>query len=375
MKIVYDYQIFTGQEYGGVSRYYYEIVSRLSKHPNITAQVWAPFYQNAYAKDDPTFPIWGIPVPALAKLGKITRFLSSNGCTIRSKLPLLHPIDIWHETYFWEGQSCPPSGAKKILTVYDMIHEKFPQFFSQNDLTPKKKAIAAKNADHIICISHSTKKDLIEFCDIPENKISVTHLGFFLKNPCEYFDFREKTQEKPYILYTGQRGGYKNFIHLLDAFASSDLLKKDFHLLCFGGGSFSSDEKEKIKSLSLSENVISQIGGDDSLLSYLYKNAALFVYPSLYEGFGIPPLEAMALGCPVLTSHEGSLKEVVGSAAEICSPYETASIKEGMERVLYSPSYSLKLKQLGLEQVKLFSWDKCAKETIEIYKNCHNSHI
>ena len=154
-------------------------------------------------------------------------------------------------------------------------------------------------ADHVICISENTRSDLLKIWDCDPSKVSVVHLGF------DSFAARNKQVKalnknisRDYILFVGARKGHKNFERLLEAYSSKKSLSDNFSLICFGGGSFCDDEEKKLKNLGIANKVI-QMNGSDELLASLYQNADLFVYPSLYEGFGIPPLEAMSAGCPV----------------------------------------------------------------------------
>ena len=142
-----------------------------------------------------------------------------------------------------------------------------------------------------------------------------------------------------------------------------------FDIISFGGGMLTSDEQATIRSLGFKNGQVKQIGGDDSVLASLYKDAIAFVHPSLYEGFGIPPLEAMAFECPVISSNSSSMPEVIGHAGEYFDPKEPESIKVAIENVVFSQSRIRDLKAKGLERIQVFSWQKCAKETLAIYKD------
>ena len=246
-----------------------------------------------------------------------------------------------------------------------MIHEIFHKDFAINDKTSKQKKSSIKRADHIICISKNTRNDLLEICKINPAKISVVYLASSLGLAPDTSN--DLIITAPYILYVGDRGGYKNFRRVLAAYAKSSKLKADFHLVCFGGGVFKSAELEEIRSLNLNLSKVIQISGNDTLLANLYTNAHVFVYPSLYEGFGIPLLEAMSLRCPVVCSNTSSLPEVAGEAAEFFAPYDVEHIIHALEKVVYSNDRSTDLLRLGLERVKKFSWDRCASQTYEIY--------
>jgi glycosyltransferase involved in cell wall biosynthesis len=138
--------------------------------------------------------------------------------------------------------------------------------------------------------------------------------------------------------------------------------------VAFGGGMFSESEKKLFKELQVC-NCIRQIDGDDRLLAAYYKNASLFVYPSLYEGFGIPPLEAMNYSCPVACSHSSSIPEVVGDAGCYFDPQSVESISHSLEELAFSTSLQSTLKQRGRNRIKLFSWGKCVSEHEKLYRS------
>ena len=166
---------------------------------------------------------------------------------------------------------------------------------------------------------------------------------------------------------SGYGEGYKNFSRLLQAFAASERLKNDFSLVCFGGRGLSGAELDEINSLGFARNRIVQVAGDDRVLANLYQYASILVYPSLYEGFGIPPLEAMSFKCPVACSYTSSLPEVAGDAAEYFDPLDTESIRSAIETVVYSTDKSATLIARGLVRLKLFSWEACAQQTKAVY--------
>ncbi len=174
--------------------------------------------------------------------------------------------------------------------------------------------------------------------------------------------------DEPYIIYVGQRGGYKNFESILRAYAKSKLLKDEYCIVCFGGGGFRDQELALMKTLSLPLSKFCHLSGTDDVLASLYASAATFVYPSLYEGFGIPPLEAMSFGCPVVCADSGPLPEVVGDAAEMFDPADADHLGAAIERVVSSPAHAAKLVEKGYMRVQQFSWEKCALETLDVYR-------
>jgi len=303
----------------------------------------------------------GLKVEDLYKTGK-TRIIASHLLAI--PLIKLYQPNIVHETYYSKW-TCAPQNAFRVLTAYDMIHERFPRMFLSSGVSTAKKKIAFARADHIICISESTRNDLLEFFDVPSEKVTVVYLGF------DAFDVKYSGDQKPhycpYLLYVGQRSGYKNFERFIRAYTSSEWLRNNFRICCFGGGSFTLAEREMLKTNRVDESRINQISGDDSVLANCYQNAAAFVYPSLYEGFGIPPLEAMSLGCPVISSNTSSIPEVIGDAGEYFEPNNVESIKSSIEMVLQSSERQVDLIEKGFERCKLFTWEKCAIETFALY--------
>ena len=248
-----------------------------------------------------------------------------------------------------------------------MIHEKLSHLFSQKEREfLLMKAETIKRADRVICISNQTKKDLIETLDINPQKITVIYLGSSLQL-VDFLDSDMDSLECPYILYVGERKGYKNFDRLLHAYASRPNLNNNFKLVCMGSENFSPAELEQINNLGLKENQVKHIAGDDRILIKLYQQASVFIYPSLYEGFGIPLLEAMSLNCPIVCSNTSSIPEIVENAAEFFDPYQIDSIADAMEKVLFSSETANNLVALGRERVKLFSWETCANKTRLVY--------
>ncbi|MDF0551625.1 glycosyltransferase family 1 protein [Kamptonema sp. UHCC 0994] len=374
LRVVYDHQVFSWQKYGGISRYIYEVATHLAQSENIEVKILAIAYVNEYLKSykshNKSNLIVGFPIPYTRNsINKLAEKFNEKFSAIWLKK---HPHDILHKTYYSSQNLVTDPQMKVVITVHDMIHEKFNQFFNskkifniQEDPTSLAKKEAVQQADRIICVSENTKKDLIEILNVDPNKISVVYHGYSLNS----YDSNTTAPNipHPYILYVGDRGTYKNFKTLLQAYANSSQLRNNFHFICFGSQTFSSDEINNISELGLPEGKVIQVSGDDKFLASLYQNAALFVYPSLYEGFGMPLLEAMALNCPVACSNTSSIPEVVGEAAKLFDPNEPENIAEVLENILFSTEVSKKLIQLGAERIKLFSWESCAEQTKQVY--------
>lgn len=198
-------------------------------------------------------------------------------------------------------------------------------------------------------------------------KITVTYFG------AEKFENTKikkniKDYDKPFLLFVGSRGRYKNFNNFVEAFSKSKKLYKDFDIICFGGEEFSVDEISLFKKLAIINSVYKEKNSDDQTLLTLYKKAKCLVYPSTHEGLGLPPIEAMSLGCPTITSNHTAIMEGVGNASATFDPNDIFQIKQVLEEYLYSDDKLKKLIDLGLLQSQKFSWDKCVKETLEVYK-------
>jgi glycosyltransferase involved in cell wall biosynthesis len=365
MKIFFDHRIFFYQKYGGISRYYIFLYENLMVKNNTKIQINSFIYINSYLKQLVTSNFKGLYLNQNMVFNKFIN-LSSKFLNYLFEFfyLLFFPPDIYHITYY----DYIPFHFKKtkiVVTVYDMIHELYPNEFVSKASIVKRKCIS--KADLIICISENTKKDLIRIFNIDENKIKVIYLGF------TRFDTDINKIRipflllKPYILFVGQRTGYKNFTNLIKAYNYSQRLLTDFNLVCFGGGSFDDNELELIKSLKL-ENKIHLLQGDDDLLSICYRNAKVFVYPSLYEGFGIPPLEAMSCNTPVCCSNTSSIPEVVGNAAILFDPNDFIQIQKALTSILYDENLQTNLILSGKERIKEFNWDKCANQTYYEYQ-------
>lgn len=363
MRIVFSQDIFLLQKYGGISRYFFEIAKRISEKSGYQVSIAGSFFINCYLDGYSPRLKKGLKLNFNNRFGYLIKTLSE--WVALSKIKLIKP-EILHVTYY-NSKVSKIKGTKIVITVFDMIHELFPNDFPLYDKTSKNKKHMVSVADHVICISEQTKKDLVKLFHVDEKKVSVIKLGFeFGSTQVMKFE-----NVRPYILFVGSRGGYKNFRSLLKAYAFNEKLFMHYDLVAFGGGKFTDEEISFIEKYKIAMNV-KQINGDDSLLHGAYKNASLFVYPSMYEGFGIPPLEAMSVGCPVACSNVSSIPEVVGEAAATFDPESFKSIEKVILKVLNDASYKSDLIEKGYERVKLFSWNKCAEETINIYQKVLN---
>lgn len=359
MNIFYTHDIFSAQKYGGISRYFVELIKHIPpEHANIT--VFAGIYINEYIKNMPY--ITGIKIPSLKYTSRLRRVI--NSLLQNYHLSEYNNETITHQTYYYPF--VPGKNVKYVITVYDMIHELLPEYFSSNSVEYLYKKQCCERADKIIAISNSTKNDLVRLFDIDPGKIDVIYLGTSLIE--SYLDSNDDIINKPYLLYVGLRDGYKNFNGLLRAFSKSNLLKRYFQIICFGGGPFKVEEKAAFKELGVSQ-LVHQTSGSDSNLANIYKHARTLICPSLYEGFGLPLLEAMSLGCPVICSNLSSLPEIVGNAGIYFDPNDIDSIQNALENSLFNDKLLKNMTEEGFKRSLKFNWDKCARETLALYQS------
>jgi len=248
-----------------------------------------------------------------------------------------------------------------------MISELFPEKRPRLRKSIDFKKTSVQEADHILCISEQTKNDLMDLFKVPEEKISVTYLGSRLHLLPQSNVSVSSLLSKNYILYVGKRMGYKNFSKFITAYSHSKSLVSSFSVVAVGGGNFTSDEILELEYLGLSNRVI-QIEASDALLAMYYRNAACLVYPSIYEGFGLPPVEAMSLNCPVIASHGGSIPEICKDAAEYFDPTNLDSIEYAISSTLTNENRMYQMRQSGLSVAESYTWEKTALNTLVAYR-------
>ena len=390
MRIAFDHQAFCLQKTGGISRYFCRLAEQLEQtKPADDVGVFAPLYRNQYLRELSKNLVHGYSVKDYpAKTAGL--LVKANGWLAKSQIKGWKP-DVVHETYFSQNGSAPKA-CPVVLTVFDMIPEleaiasqaKLGTTTDQTAEFASAKRVAVQRADHIICISEHTRGDLLKLYQVSEKKVSVVYLGCesaneqsaaanTTTNTSTKHDTSRTRQSRPYLLYVGLREGYKNFEQLLRAIAQAPALLAEFEVLAFGGGALTTTEQQIISTLGFKPTQVRQQAGDDTALNEAYQNAAAFVYPSAYEGFGLPPLEAMARNCPVISSNTSSMPEVIGSAGEYFDPQSIYSISHAIEAVVFSKDRTQELIKLGRERVKRFTWQSCAQETRAIYQTVLNA--
>jgi glycosyltransferase involved in cell wall biosynthesis len=371
LKIVYDYRVFDGQLYGGISRYYVKLATYLRRHAGVDVKIVAPLFKNVYlgelsnARDGGSI-VRGFKTAFLEKRERYRRVLN-RGLTdlyVNLKRP-----DIYHKTYY-DGKWPPRCRSKKVVTIHDMIYERHRDEYEGAEELIDKVARELYSADLVICVSENTKTDLLNYYDVDESKVVVIHHGVerYEEVTRRPYEKRLKKDGRDYILYVGKRDGYKNFKTLVEAWSSSEKLRNDFDIYCFGGGEIRREEREEWRGIGANNDRIVHIAGGDRDLYEAYRNACCFVYPSRYEGFGIPPLEAMACRCPVICADNSSIPEIVGDAGAYFDAESSDDLRGCLEDAVSGEDAREDLTKRGLERAEAFTWKRCAKRTYSEYK-------
>lgn len=368
MNLVVDGIIYQLQPYGGISRLFNEILPRmceidesinitlltherskqaLPKHSEIT--------QRALSLMENYFHLGGSCKP----IGLLGRRITFRLCTGFGK------GKIWHSTYYtlpgkWKGM--------QVVTVHDMVHERFVDLFPErkHDQFREKKRRCIMEADAIICVSEATRRDVQHFYGINSDYIRVIHHGYSnaFRQLEQWDDSLETLINQPFLLYVGTREHYKNFTRLIQTY--SIFSHRNEVALVVVGKPWTPDEEHYLGKLGIQDSVHLLTDVDDRKLCRLYNKATALVYPSLYEGFGIPLLEAMACGCPVVASRIPSTIEVAGECPIYFEPNNKESLLTALDMVLFEGRDSTRV-QVGFSQVKCYSWDKTARQTLDVY--------
>lgn len=378
MKVLYDGQAFEGGRFNGVSKSFCELITHLPE--DVEYKVALKRSNNQYVRDyhlvsdvqyaeDTVENFWGgMKIPGRRTIYNIFQklpFINSSynlnrGIVIKEIKE--RKFDVFHPTLF-DAYFLPYiKDIPFVLTIHDMIHEIFTQQI-WNDNEEKYKRKLAERADAIIAISQNTKKDILRFLNVPEEKIHVIYHGYSQGISPK----KESLISEPYFLYVGGRFGYKNFSWFLKQFEK--LSMPDIKLVC-AGAPFTQTERMLISELGLQKQLICITPSDSELLT-LYRDAIAFVYPSKYEGFGLPILEAFSQQCPVLLSNASCFPEIAGDAAIYFD--ETNEESDCVEKLRYlvemDTATRMNLVERGRERLKNFSWESSAFQLSEVYSS------
>lgn len=366
MRLLYDDEIFIRQRFGGVSRVFSELIRHLRYRDDVDLLFNCAYSENEYLTrlfpDIPSF-LRGRDFPFK---GKLLRGIYGSYSHQRTNNTLLNgKIDVFHPTFYtgYYLQALKASQAKLVFTVHDLIHEKTKGNSHYERIADIKQA-NLKVADQVIVVSEHTRKDLLQvYPFVNEEKVHVIHLAGSLPEK----GVKPAGLPDRYILFTGERSGYKNFETLLLSFARVSPRFSGLHLFCAGSRPFDESERKLIGTLGL-DPLVKHARLSEEELRYAYCHAEVFVYPSLYEGFGIPLLEAFSSGVPVVSSRAASLPEVGGDAALFVDAASEQDLADAISRVLEDTHLRKTLVDAGLARTGRFSWKKHADLTLEVYR-------
>ncbi len=367
MKIFLDPQIFYAQKFGGISRIFAEFWSRCRQRDDI--EIICPLFysENLHLREYNLQPqrfsfLFDKQYPGRIYVNAILKRINRQKTYAYLRK---NKFDVFIATYYNPYFLNKLHNKPFVLTVFDMIHEIFPAYFPGEDDFKKNKKLLAEESNRIVAISASTKKDILDlYPAIPVKKIKVIHLSQSINTQVAV---SLPWLPEKYVLFIGKRELYKQFDSLVKAMLPIFEIDPAIKIVCAGGGAFTNIENENLSTLNLSGKVI-QYNFYDNELNSIYKNAAVFVFPSEYEGFGIPALEAMVCGCPVILSRTGSLPEIAGDAALYFEPNNVKELSAAILQILQDEALKLALIKKGYEQVKKFSWDKMTNEYLETVK-------
>jgi glycosyltransferase involved in cell wall biosynthesis len=282
-------------------------------------------------------------------------------------------VDVFHAQFI-----VPPGlKCKTVAAIFDITFEHFPEAFPAYQRLWSKMLIrsSARRADHIVTVSEYSRKDIANTYGIPEEKITVTPLGagdaFFPRDRDEAKELlaREYGIEGPFILYLGRLQARKNLVRLVEAFSRIQHFGVPHKLVLAGKrDSLFDPVLSRIRGLKLDRRVILPGYVRSEHIPFFYSAADLFVFPSLYEGFGLPVVEAMACGVPVVTSRGSSLEEVAGDAALLVDPLDEEAIASAMTSALEDAALRSRLREAGLKRASDFSQEKTATKTLAVYE-------
>jgi glycosyltransferase involved in cell wall biosynthesis len=363
MRILYDHQAFSLQSTGGISRYYHELLRHLAELDSCKPEIAIGIQRNGFDfRGLPGVKTWSFHGFRSLASGK-TRYIL-NELLSTALFSCCGEFDVYHPTLY--GHVRTARWKKMVITHHDCAYERYPALFNRVEMIKHLRARQFQMADAIICPSESTRRDLHEFYDVPASKTFVVHHGVtrMQRDPNRRSEF---VCERPFLLYVGSRASYKNFPALLNGFAAAGL-KSEFNIVVVGGGETTDVELALIVETGLAERVQFVPRVSDALLAEIYTQARLLVCPSLYEGFGLPPLEAMSFACPVLAANNSSLPEICGDAAFYFQTGDLDSFVSSLQIACFDESQRATKKENGKRLVTSYSWQKCAASTLAIYK-------
>ncbi len=344
MRIAIDISSLQGKHSSGIGRYVTNLVTSLQTHQEVEL----------------------IATHRLSSVKRLRSLQKISPIRIQPAIPFTFNCDLFHGPDFKIPRT---HRFKKIVTIHDMVifqEDLSDPEFKESSIHKFDYMIESCRPDAIITVSHFIKDQLIEHAPSYASKISVVYHGVdHIVKPKKLKSFFEF----PYIVYVGTIERRKNVIRIVQAFEKIHKQFPDLRLILIGSKGFNANETfERIEKSSIKEKIIYKGYVPDEDLIHAIGNARIFIYPSIYEGFGFPVLEAMRLGVPVITSNMGVLKEVGGDGACLVDPYNPREIADHLSALLENEGLRQSFIKKGYERTNTFTWEKCAKETILAYQ-------
>lgn len=363
--------MFTIQRFGGITRIFIELARELSMAPDVALYWYRGLHKDRYSIRDFRCRLaryWSVPIPERFFKWDLIGKLNTHGLNTFVKMNISGlSFDVYHPTYY-DSRLINGARAKKLaITVHDMIPEMFMTHLDRFQGLIYEKRRLIMRADLVFVNSSSTLRDLLQLVPTDASKIRVTYWASRMKD-CPLVPLPRAVTGKPYFLYVGTRSKYKNFEVLMRAFAENEWLARSFNVVCFGGTSPYLPHEMRFFSEHKLLDCFRYVSGGDGMLRSLYENAVALVYTSRYEGFGLPPLEAIQCGCPVICSPTSSLPEVVGEAALFFDVDAPEQLADCMRRVAEETELRERLVQKGYARAALFSWERTAQATLDGYR-------
>lgn len=344
------------QRHGSVSRYFVNLHRELLGL-GVRSKIFAGLHDNAYLED--TSGVLGLRTPEFRGRPRVTR---------AALYPVLRPhrrTRIYHNT--WYRPPFPAFGHRIAVTIHDLTSIRLPRYFSPAETSRalEEQTRWCEAADVVFAVSQDTKADVVQMLGVPEEKVFVTPLAAELPAATRpgWGGATARWREPGRLLYVGGRTAYKNWPLIVRALAHSP----GFHLVCAGGGAPTKEDYRLLADHGVLDRVIF-LAGDDDTLSGLYRNAAALITTSLHEGFGLPILEALATGCPVISSGTGAQREVAGNAAFYYDPNRPDELIDLIRYLPTSPEGLRRLGEPGRVRASTFTWARTARRTLEGYR-------
>ena len=366
MKVLYEPETFSIQDYGGVSRYFYELIHHAG--PGITCELPVVLSNNLYlrgrehTRHHSFLP--GLPVRGRWRVMQYVNRRAARQAIARQHYDVLHPTGN-DQTYFLDLMGDKPL----VITIHDMIPYLFGEYYRERG---SQLDLLAARATRIITVSENTRADVLRLLPVAPERVVVVHHGHVARHGAVPVPVAAPDD---YLLFTGTRRDYKNFGCLLKAFGMLHQQYPDLHLVCAGGGPFNEDELLLLREAGVAGRT-HQLGYlTDGQLNQLYHRARAFVFPSLYEGFGFPILEAFGQQCPVVLSNASCFPEIAQDAAQYFDPYDADDLREQLDRVLCDRALRHTLVHRGLTRVRDFTWDGAAAQTRQVYEEARQDAL